>query len=357
MKPVTAAILISLACMVQCGKDMYTSRYDSMNVDDVIGNHRLLHAYIKCMLDEGRCTAEGRELKKHITDALQTGCSRCTDAQKKAIRHVIKHLIEHEHDFWALLVEKYDPHRIYTTKYEAEMKRTMRSKEQMSESGAGHEKADMKMMEDGPGYKKADMKMMEGGSGHEKADMKMMEGGPGHEKADMKMMEEHITDALQTGCSRCTDAQKKAIRHVIKHLIEHEHDFWALLVEKYDPHRIYTTKYEADMKRTMRSKEQMSESGPGHEKADMKMMEGGPGHEKADMKMMEGGSGHEKADMKMMEGGPGHEKADMKMMEDGPGYKKADMKMMEGGSGQEKADMKMMDKMSSKTGMAEKKGA
>nr|AAF16716.1 sensory appendage protein 5 [Manduca sexta] len=217
MKPVTAAILISLACMVQCGKDMYTSRYDSMNVDDVIGNHRLLHAYIKCMLDEGRCTAEGRELKKHITDALQTGCSRCTDAQKKAIRHVIKHLIEHEHDFWALLVEKYDPHRIYTTKYEAEMKRTMRSKEQMSESGAGHEKADMKMMGDGPGYKKADMKMMEGGSGHEKADMKMMEGGPGHEKADMKMME----------------------------------------------------------------------GGPGHEKADMKMMEGGPGHEKADMKMMD----------------------------------------------------------------------
>lgn len=49
--------------VVAVAADTYTDRYDSMNVDDVIANKRLLVAYVKCVLDKGRCTPEGRELK------------------------------------------------------------------------------------------------------------------------------------------------------------------------------------------------------------------------------------------------------------------------------------------------------
>lgn len=38
-------------------------RYKSVNIEEVLSNKRLLGAYIKCMLDKGRCTPEGKELK------------------------------------------------------------------------------------------------------------------------------------------------------------------------------------------------------------------------------------------------------------------------------------------------------
>lgn len=41
----------------------YTDKYDKIDVDELISNRRLLNPYIKCILDEGKCSADGRELK------------------------------------------------------------------------------------------------------------------------------------------------------------------------------------------------------------------------------------------------------------------------------------------------------
>lgn len=41
----------------------YTSKYDGIDVDRILQNGRVLGNYIKCMLEEGSCTPEGRELK------------------------------------------------------------------------------------------------------------------------------------------------------------------------------------------------------------------------------------------------------------------------------------------------------
>ncbi|CAK1584262.1 unnamed protein product [Parnassius mnemosyne] len=114
-------VVIVAAFTVVARADTYTDRYDSMNVDDVISNKRLLVAYIKCVMDNGRCTPEGKELKTHITDALQSGCAKCTQKQRHAIKKVIKHLIHNEKDYWSQLVDKYDPHRTYSRMYEKEL--------------------------------------------------------------------------------------------------------------------------------------------------------------------------------------------------------------------------------------------
>ncbi|XP_046970568.1 allergen Tha p 1-like [Vanessa cardui] len=105
---------------------MYThaqnDRFSSVNIEEVLSNKRLLSAYIKCMLDKGRCTPEGKELKSHISDALQTGCENCTDMQKDGVRKVISHLVKKEKEYWNQLVEKYDSEGIYSEKYENELK-------------------------------------------------------------------------------------------------------------------------------------------------------------------------------------------------------------------------------------------
>ncbi|XP_063626325.1 ejaculatory bulb-specific protein 3-like [Cydia splendana] len=111
---VTIAVLFTL---VLAESEKYTEKYDSLDIDAIIGNKRLMAAYVRCVLEKGKCTPEGRLLKAHITDALQTGCSKCTIAQKGGMRKVIHHLIKEEPEAWAALLDKYDPKKVYIHKY------------------------------------------------------------------------------------------------------------------------------------------------------------------------------------------------------------------------------------------------
>lgn len=43
--------------------EQYTDRYDNLNLDEILGNRRLFIPYIKCVLDQGRCVPEAKELK------------------------------------------------------------------------------------------------------------------------------------------------------------------------------------------------------------------------------------------------------------------------------------------------------
>ncbi|XP_011561893.2 allergen Tha p 1 [Plutella xylostella] len=118
MKLLIITLALAAACVAQ---KRYTNKYDNMDLDEVLANRRLLVSYIKCVLDQGRCTAEGKELKTHISDALQTGCKKCTPNQREGARRVISHMIKEEPEYWTMLVEKYDPERMYSTKYEKEI--------------------------------------------------------------------------------------------------------------------------------------------------------------------------------------------------------------------------------------------
>lgn len=44
--------------------DLYTDRYDNINVKEILNNRRLLIPYVKCILEQGRCTPEGKELRR-----------------------------------------------------------------------------------------------------------------------------------------------------------------------------------------------------------------------------------------------------------------------------------------------------
>ncbi|XP_050352521.1 allergen Tha p 1-like [Nymphalis io] len=97
----------------------YTDRYDNIDIKEITTNRRLLSSYIKCVLDQGRCTPEGKEVKLHIKDAMQTACEKCTETQKHKARIVVNHIREHEKTFWEELKKKYDPDNKYKETYEA----------------------------------------------------------------------------------------------------------------------------------------------------------------------------------------------------------------------------------------------
>ena len=56
-------IFFLVVVSVALAEEKYVNKYDNVDVDRILQNARVLTNYIKCMLEEGSCTAEGRELK------------------------------------------------------------------------------------------------------------------------------------------------------------------------------------------------------------------------------------------------------------------------------------------------------
>nr|UDM59703.1 putative chemosensory protein 10 [Corcyra cephalonica] len=109
-----------IAMVVARPRETYTDRFDNINLDEILENRRLLVPYLKCMLDQGKCSADGKELKLHIREAMSENCGKCTEKQKNGTIRVLKHIINKERDYWNQLKAKYDPEDNYSSRYEKE---------------------------------------------------------------------------------------------------------------------------------------------------------------------------------------------------------------------------------------------
>lgn len=62
---------------VVSAQEKYTTKYDGVNLEEILKSDRLFNNYYKCLMDTGRCTPDGNELKRTLPDALKTDCSKC----------------------------------------------------------------------------------------------------------------------------------------------------------------------------------------------------------------------------------------------------------------------------------------
>ncbi|XP_018562998.1 ejaculatory bulb-specific protein 3-like [Anoplophora glabripennis] len=123
MQPFSAVIFCALVGLV-LADNKYTSKYDNVDVEKILTNDRVLTNYIKCLMDEGPCTPEGRELKKTLPDALSSNCSKCNAKQKDTAEKVMKHLMSKRAKDWERLTKKYDPQGLYKQRYEEHLSKT-----------------------------------------------------------------------------------------------------------------------------------------------------------------------------------------------------------------------------------------
>nr|WJJ63289.1 chemosensory protein 3 [Pachyrhinus yasumatsui] len=105
--------------------DGYITKYDNIDLDQILQSDRLLRNYIDCLLDTPgkKCTPDGMELKKILPDALENNCSKCNETQRNGARKVIHFLIDNKRSWWNELSAKYDPDGSYLKKYEEEAKK------------------------------------------------------------------------------------------------------------------------------------------------------------------------------------------------------------------------------------------
>lgn len=118
-------IVIALAVAVTlcaAAPDGYSTKYDNVDVDEILKSNRLFNGYYKCLMDNGPCTPDARELKSVLSDALLTNCGKCSEKQKAGTQKVIKYIVKNKPQQWEALRKKYDPDNQFATKYAKEAK-------------------------------------------------------------------------------------------------------------------------------------------------------------------------------------------------------------------------------------------
>jgi hypothetical protein len=62
----TLLLLIYLRC-ANAEEEVYDTKYDGVDLEEILTNDRLRNNYIKCLLDLGPCSPDAKELKsKHL---------------------------------------------------------------------------------------------------------------------------------------------------------------------------------------------------------------------------------------------------------------------------------------------------
>lgn len=84
-------LVIFAVCLVVglASAQKYTTKYDNINLDDILKSERLLNNYFNCLMERGKCTPDGNELKRTLPDALKTECAKCKIFRCLSIRLII----------------------------------------------------------------------------------------------------------------------------------------------------------------------------------------------------------------------------------------------------------------------------
>lgn len=120
MKFAIVAVLAVLVACVAARPEKYTSKYDGIDLDEILKSNRLFNNYFKCLtVTNAKCTPDGSELKRVLPDALKNNCADCTEKQRTGSDKVIQYLINERPEQWTILQRLYDPQNVYLTKYRA----------------------------------------------------------------------------------------------------------------------------------------------------------------------------------------------------------------------------------------------
>uniref|UniRef100_A0A1S5VFI4 Chemosensory protein n=2 Tax=Meteorus pulchricornis TaxID=51522 RepID=A0A1S5VFI4_9HYME len=113
---VAVVFIIAVVAVVMGAK--YTTKYDNVDLDQILKSNRLLNNYVDCLLSKRTCTPDGKELKENLPDALKTECAGCSEKQKAGSEKVIRYIVNQRPDLWEQLAKVYDPNNEYRVKFQ-----------------------------------------------------------------------------------------------------------------------------------------------------------------------------------------------------------------------------------------------
>nr|ANT46051.1 chemosensory protein 3 [Microplitis mediator] len=98
---VIAVIFSAVSC-----DELYSDKYDNLNVDEALANAEVRQTYFNCFMDKGPCGEDATYWKGNFPEAIATNCKKCTEWQKEAFDKIADWYTVHEPDNWNSFVDK-----------------------------------------------------------------------------------------------------------------------------------------------------------------------------------------------------------------------------------------------------------
>ncbi|XP_054278835.1 ejaculatory bulb-specific protein 3-like [Macrosteles quadrilineatus] len=117
-----ACAALTVAAPGPAAPKQLNSRLDSVDVDKILANPRVLSNYVKCVTDKGPCTSEGKDLKKILPEVISTACANCSPKMRANLKKTILAMRQKYPNEWTAVVNKYDPKRTHSKDLEAFLK-------------------------------------------------------------------------------------------------------------------------------------------------------------------------------------------------------------------------------------------
>nr|XP_012220507.1 PREDICTED: ejaculatory bulb-specific protein 3-like [Linepithema humile] len=99
--------IISIALTYVVAQELYTDKYDDVDVIQILENEKLRDQYYKCFMEQGPClTGDAKFLREILSEAFQTKCKKCTEKQKVMLDQIVDWYTTNAPDEWRTIVEK-----------------------------------------------------------------------------------------------------------------------------------------------------------------------------------------------------------------------------------------------------------
>ncbi|XP_026810934.1 putative odorant-binding protein A10 [Rhopalosiphum maidis] len=87
----------------------YVSTYDHIDVGRLLRNNKVVSGYVKCFVNEGPCTPDGKLAKAYLLpEIIRTVCGKCTPRQKDMARMVLRHIYTYRRADFDKIMQIYD---------------------------------------------------------------------------------------------------------------------------------------------------------------------------------------------------------------------------------------------------------
>ncbi|GLH08213.1 Putative odorant-binding protein A10 [Gryllus bimaculatus] len=194
--------LALLALAARAAEPKYTNKFDNIDIDRILGNERVLTSYIRCMMEEGPCTNEGRELRNAEVSIPPLSVLKEKILYRKRLRSNA-------------------PTKNLTKQTYACLKPIIKVKT--------------------VAFSRPDMVLID----RDKKEAVLVDIALPLTRNLKKAKAEKITkyEDLDTGCTKCNEKQKTLAEKVIKHLTAARKADWERLAAKYDPEGLYKQRY------------------------------------------------------------------------------------------------------------------
>nr|CAD7449777.1 unnamed protein product [Timema bartmani] len=216
MALVAVVVVLVVVTLSEAKEERYTSRYDNVDVERILQSARLLDNYMKCLLEKGPCTPDGKEMKtEELVNEQPNPCHITSNEDMKCQEMV-----------WE--VERGGRGQGSVTESESESSR----------GDAENINIKISLVLEKTDISKFFRKTCPVASAiYGFRDPSVLVGLEGY--FDL------LPDALKTDCEKCTEKQRTTSQKVMKHLMKTRPDDWAKLTKKYDPEGLYRSRYSA----------------------------------------------------------------------------------------------------------------